>query len=67
MSSYYAKTLGELPGENVAPESGPKLDLSEVFIYQLLQLTDIGASEIHLVLDSAGYAYMATKLSKDRT
>lgn len=62
---FYVKTVGTLPRAEVAPDEKPKVDLIELFVYQLLSLIGVGASEVHILPDKthSGCMYFASLLS----
>ena len=66
INSYYAKTTGNMPRAEFAPEWKPYIDLAELFVYQLFKLIGVGASEVHIIPDTINSecVYLATKLSK---
>ena len=67
VNSYYAKTVGTMPKIELPSELQPNIDLTELFVYQLLKLIGIGPSEVHIVSDGlrSKCVYLATKLSKN--
>ena len=57
-----------MPKAEFYPELKPKIDLNELFVYQLFKIIGIGASEVHIISDGlrSGRVYLATKLSKNQ-
>uniref|UniRef100_A0A1I7TFE0 Ubiquitin-like domain-containing protein n=1 Tax=Caenorhabditis tropicalis TaxID=1561998 RepID=A0A1I7TFE0_9PELO len=62
---YYAKTVGAQPKAEFAPGEKLKIDLIELFLYQLLSLIGFGAPEVHILPDSTNSdsVYLSTALS----
>lgn len=61
--SYYAKTLGSVPGPDEESDC-PKIDLMEIYVYFLLKLIGVGPVEVHVIPDitKSDLVFMATKL-----
>ncbi|CAD6197176.1 unnamed protein product, partial [Caenorhabditis auriculariae] len=64
--SYYAKTLGSIPGPDEESDfpNCPKIDLMEIYVYFLLKLIGVGPVEVHVIPDitKSDLVFMATKL-----
>ncbi|KAE9547334.1 hypothetical protein FO519_009454 [Halicephalobus sp. NKZ332] len=69
VASYYAKTLGNIPGpeEEIDFPNRPTIDLMEIFIYILLKLIGLGPAEVHIVPEKnkSELVFIATKLIDD--
>lgn len=69
--SFYAKTLGSIPGPDEEIDSSKRpairVDLLEIFVYILLKLIGLGPPEVHIIPDvnKSELVFIATKLSKD--
>lgn len=66
INSYYAKTTGNMPRAEFAPDLKPEIDLTEIFVYQLFKLIGVGASDVCVMpdLNHSGCVYLATSISK---
>lgn len=65
--SFFAKTLGDVPRDGFDFESKPKINLAELFVYQLFKIIGVGALEVHIIPDTthSECVYLATQTSKN--
>lgn len=64
--SYYAKTLGSVPGldEEFDHPNCPQIDLIKIYVYILLKLIGLGPVEVHVISDitKSDLVFLATRL-----